>query len=343
MKILHLLAIGLATGIMVAACDNGSTGTLQPGGHDPNAEADDDTSGDDDDGTAAKPTGGTTTGSTSTDPTDPGAGTINAPPASPDGKAFNKASVHPILSSKCGSCHGTAGPGPNWLTAADADKSYAQILQQGYAVPQSRIVVKGAHGGVTTNVLTSTEIGTYNQFVTLQNGAAGGAAATPNVLAALGGCFDRTKFDAMQMQNWQTTRRTTNNNTNNVTPWNENANNCTGCNNAPCSTCHSSDPATNFVNAVGSPIFPKDYTFNETKKTQPAYISKFFGIGPDGKPIASNGIQKKSDSTMKAKAYTHPMFNLTDQQKTALDAFVNDTIASYNAGKCPATTTTTTK
>jgi hypothetical protein len=37
------------------------------------------------------------------------------------------------------------------------------------------------------------------------------------------------------------------------------------------------------------------------------------------------------------------MFNLTDQQKTALDAFVNDTIASYNAGKCPATTTTTTK
>jgi hypothetical protein len=97
------------------------------------------------------------------------------------------------------------------------------------------------------------------------------------------------------------------------------------------------------VNAVGSPNFPNDYTFNETKKTQPAYISKFFGIGPDGKPIASNGIQKKSDSTMKAKAYTHPMFNLTDQQKAAVDAFVNDTIASYNAGKCPATTTTTTK
>jgi len=339
MKILHLLAIGLAAGVMVAACDNGSTNSLQT----PGAQHGDDDTTDDDDSAPVKPGGGTSSsGSVTTgtpDPTDPSAGTVNAPPASADGKAFYKASVHPILSSKCGGCHGAPGPGPNWLTAADADKSYAQILQQGYVIPQSRIVLKGAHGGVTTNVLSTTEIGTYNQFVTMQNAAGGGAAATPNVLAALGGCFDRAKFDAMQMQNWQTTRRTNNNNTNNVTPWNENANNCTGCNNAPCSTCHSADAATRFVNAVGSPIFPADYTFTETKKTEPAYISKFFGIGPDGKPIASNGIQKKSDATMKDKAYTHPMFNLTAQQKAGIDAFVNDTIASFAAGKCPATAT----
>lgn len=337
MKILHLLAIGLAAGVMVAACDNGSSGQLSGGKDRLSAGDDDESEGDDDDDSTSTGTP-TKTGSTTPDPADPDT-PVNATPNSPEGKTFYKASVHPTLASKCGSCHGATGPGPSWLTSADADKSYAQLFQQGYVISQSRITLKGAHGGVTTNVLTAAEIGTYNQWVGMET-AAGGAKATPNVLAALGGCFDRTKFDAMQMQNWQTTRRTNNNNTNDVTPWNENANNCTGCNNAPCSTCHSADPATNFVNAVGSPIFPADYTFTETKKTAPAYISKFFGVGPDGKPVASNGIQKKADATMKDKAYTHPMFNLNNQQKAALEAFVQDTITKFNAGACPATTTT---
>lgn len=332
MKILHLLAIGLATGVMVAACDAGSSDALSNRSSDRLGAGQGEGDDDDDDTTADDNKAPAGTGSKTSDPADKDT-PVNATPNSPAGKTFYTASVHPFLASKCGGCHGPTGPGPSWLTAADAEKSYAQLFQQGYVVQQSRITLKGAHGGSTTNVLTATEIGTYNQWISMEL-KDGGTKATPNVLAKLGGCFDRAKFDAMQMQNWATTRRQQGNNTNAVTPWNENANNCTGCNNAPCSTCHSADPATNFVNAVGSPIFPADYTFSETKKTAPAYISKFFGVGPDGKPVASNGISKKSDATMKDKAYTHPMFKLTTQQQTALDAFVQDAITKYNAGTC---------
>jgi hypothetical protein len=57
-------------------------------------------------------------------------------------------------------------------------------------------------------------------------------------------------------------------------------------------------------------------------------------VSPDGKPIASDGIKKKSDSTMKDKAYTHPMYVLNATQTAAVNAFVTDAIAKYTAGSC---------
>src|SRR5690606_12267625 len=115
----------------------------------------------------------------------------------------------------------------------------------------------------------------YNQWVTMEL-EDGGDEAPPNVLEKLGSCFDRDKFDAMKLGEWRTTRRRSSNNVNDVKPWNENANTCTGCNNVPCSTCHSADPATNFINAVGNPILPQDTTFESSKMTAPAYITKYF-------------------------------------------------------------------
>jgi hypothetical protein len=164
--------------------------------------------------------------------------------------------------------------------------------------------------------------------------AGGGASAPPNVLGKLGSCFDRTKFDAMNMGQWRTTQRTANNNTNNITPWNENANQCTGCNNDPCSTCHSADPATNFSNAVGDTLLPPDTTFLNTQMTNPAYITKFFGVSPTGVPVASNGIKAKSDSTKLSHAYSHPMFTLSPTDLASIDAFVQDVITKYTAGTC---------
>ena len=168
--------------------------------------------------------------------------------------------------------------------------------------------------------------------------AGGGTKATPNgSREALAPCFDQTLFNNMKMGNWATTQRTNNNNTNNVTPWNENANQCTGCNNAPCSTCHSADAATGFVNAEGDNLEPTGYTF-QTTQTQP-YITKFFGVDPTGLPIASDAIKKKSDATKLGKAYSHPMFTLTTAQQTALDAFVTDVITKYTAKTCGQSTT----
>ncbi len=287
-------------------------------------------------GTSSSGGGGDGTASSSGAPgTSSSGGTPSGPVAtnSPAGKEFFKSNVFPFMSSKCGACHGAAGPGPAWITMTDAEASYAQLFQVGYVIQQSRVTQKPAHGGVTTNVLSPTEIATYNQWVEMEL-KDGGQQAPPNILEKLGSCFDRTKFDAMKLGEWRTTRRTDNNNTNNVTPWNENANNCTGCNNAPCTTCHSADAATNFKNAVGNPLLPADNTFEESKLTQPAYITKYFGVSPDGKPIASDALKKKSDATKKDKAYTHPMYSLTTEQQTALDAFVADVITKYTAGTC---------
>jgi hypothetical protein len=326
-KLQYLLAIGLLSGVAVVACGENSTSTLTNGS---NHSSKDTTSGDDDDDDSTGATSGGTTGSSSgaTGPVTTGTQT-----ASPDGLAFYKASVHPTLASKCGGCHDKAGPGPNWLTPADPEASYKGLFSQGYVVQNSRIVMKGAHDGSTTNVLSATEIGTYNTWVGMEVKGEG-AATTVNVLAKLGDCFDQTKFDAMGLGNMRTTQRTNNNNTNNITPWNENANNCTGCNNAACNTCHSADPATNFINSIGNNNLPADNTFQQSKLDNPAFITKYFGIGPDGKPIASDGISKKATSTQQAHAYTHPMFTMQQKQLDAIKAFTDDVIAKYAAGTC---------
>ncbi|MBX3214207.1 MAG: hypothetical protein KF850_19390 [Labilithrix sp.] len=315
-----LLGLTLAAATVVAACggegDTLGYGSSKRSGKSTSSNGDGDTSS----------PGDQTTPDDST-PSGP------VPTNSPAGKEFYKTNVHPFMAQKCAACHGTAGPGPAWLTAADAEKSYAQLFQVGYVTEQSRIVVKPAHGGSTTNVLSTAEIQKYNEWVAMEL-ADGGQEAPPNVLEKLGDCFDRQKFDAMNLGQWRSTRRTNNNNTNNVTPWNENANTCTGCDNAPCTTCHSADAATNYKNAVGNPVLPADNTFEESKLTTPAYITKYFGVSPEGKPIASDSLRKKSEATMKDKAYTHPMFVLTPNQSAALDAFVNDVIDKYNAGTC---------
>lgn len=319
MKARSLLGIAVATALAVAAC-GGASDTL-------------DSTGSGSRGNSRTPTRGQTPGGDDDGTDDDGSPSGPVATNSPAGKEFYKTNVHPFLATGCGGCHGAPGPGPSWLTAADAEKSYAQLFQVGYVVVQSRIITKPAHGGSTTNVLNNTQIQTYNSWVAMEL-KDGGSKAPPNILEKLGGCFDRAKFDAMQMGQWRTTRRQQGNNTNNVTPWNENANNCTGCNNAPCTTCHSSDPGTNYSNAVGNTLLPPETTFENTKMTAPAYITKFFGVSPDGKPIASDAIKKKSDSTMKDKAYTHPMYVLNANQTAALNAFVQDAITKFTAGTC---------
>jgi hypothetical protein len=325
-----LLAAAVTAAALVAACSN-DTGSLTDGSGGQGVGP----------GGDSKAPAGTQPGA----PAGPGVtGTANGvtggPVAtnSPGGKAFYIANVHPFLASTCGPCHDKAGPGPNWLAPADAESSYAMLFSQGYVVLQSRLTVKGLHDGSTTNALNPTQIGTFNQWVSMElaDGTKAGT-TTPQVLDKLGACFTQTLFDAMQMGQWKTTPRTANNNTNKVTPWNENANQCTGCNNTPCSACHSADAATNFNDAEGDGLLPPGTTFSNTKLTTPAYITKFFGVSPDGKAIASDGIKKKSDATMLSHAYSHPMFTLTTAQQTALDAFVTDAITKFNAGTCAST------
>ncbi len=322
----YLLGIALATAAAVAACGGGAdASSLGQGGQDPGPE----TSG---------PGGGGSTAAPAPTQAPPGVGgggpsdpSGPTPTNSPTGKEYFIANVYPFLQTGCASCHvGGAAGAPMWM-AATADASYALQFSFGFVNTSSMILTKGAHGGSTSNVLTQAQKNTYLTWVN-QEVKDGGQKAQPNVFEGLAKCIDQTKFDAIGLQQLRTIQRTANNNTNNVTPWNENANRCTGCNQAACRDCHSADPASGFVNAYGNNNFPASHTFEQTKLSNPAYLQHYFGTDATGKPVASNGIAAKATATSKAPAYSHPYFQLTATQITAIQAFVDDAITKYNAG-----------
>lgn len=324
MKGAYGLAFALALGgaALVAACgDDPNALTEDRGGAAPTRGGTGSSSG----GGASTSSGGGSSSSGGPTPTDTSAAPNTA------GKQYFVQTVHPSLLGTCGGCH-TTGPGPAWLSN-DAEVSYKMMFQMGYVALDSRILLKGPHQ--TTQGLSADQSQKFTTWVQMEL-QAGGANAAPDVLSKLGACFDRTKFDAIKLGDMRTIQRTQDNNANAVTPWNENANNCTGCNNAPCRNCHSGDDATLFVNAVGNPNLSQDYTFENSKKTSPAYITKYFGVSPTGDPIPSNAIKIKADATAKDKAYTHPYFMVDADLQGRIDAFVNDAIAKYKstAGKC---------
>jgi len=328
MKARYLLGIALAVAASVAACGDGS----DDGGL----------------GNYRAPNGGTTTGGAKV-PGQTGGGTTDTatagdkpaapsdPTATPEtaAKKYFKDNVFPTLSTTCGTCH-EAGPGPQWINKSDVEVSYKYQFQLGYVSAQSRILLKGSHYNGAAPALTADQQTKFTTWVNMEN-ASGASANKPNPLEKIGACFDLTKFNAMQLGQLRTIRRTTNNNENQVTPWNENDNNCTGCDNTPCRNCHSGDDATGFVMAIGNNLLPQNYTFDQSKSTTPPYIQKYFGVTATGDPVASNAIKIKMDATAKDHAYTHPFFKLSDTQLAAVDAFVQDAITKYKStnGACP--------
>lgn len=324
----YLLGIAIGVAALVAACgddpNGGGLGAYTRGGG--TGEGGEQGSSTVPGGNGAQQPGGGATGGAGPTPVDTA--------ATPDteGKKFFVANVHPSLAQTCGACHET-GPGPAWLKKTDTEVSYKMMFQLGYVSQQSRIVLKGAHQGAPA--LTPDQSTKFSQWVALEL-KAGGGKAPPNVLEKMGACFDKAAFDAMQLGNMRTLRRTGNNNANQVTPWNENDDNCTGCDNSPCRTCHSGDDATGFVLSIGNPNLPQTFTFDQSKLTTPTYLQKYFGVSATGEPIPSNALKIKSDATAKDKAYTHPYYRIDAAMETRIAAFVDSAIAKYKAtnGAC---------
>jgi hypothetical protein len=330
----YLLGIALATAAAVAACGGApDSGTLDPGGDDP--------------GTVDPAPGGSNK-PPATVPPSPGAppGTPgNLPTNSAAGKAFFAASVQPFLEAKCAGCHAAGGIGtPTYIAKGDPSKTYDMVYLNGFAIAASRVVVKGVHSGGAGPELSVAEKGTWGQWIALE-AKDGGAKTQTNVLEKFGTCFDKTKFDAIGFGNLRTTRRQNGNNPQNL---NENANNCTGCDNAPCRTCHAFDDVTGFVLANGTPtgLLPPgpggtpyanagDYTFEQTKLLNPSFIRQYVSTTPTGEPQFNPGLQNKSTNTVeKGTAYSHPMYRMTPAMQTAIQAFVDDAVTKYKAGTC---------
>jgi mono/diheme cytochrome c family protein len=330
MKTPYLLAFALAAGVTAFACSSGNTSEL--GGSDNDSQNDpkpgsgnSQNPGSNADDTKAETPPGTT----------PPATTPEVPTNSPAGKALFIKTVFNSLAGTCSTCHGTTGPGAPWMLKNDVEGTYKVVFQRGYVVSNSLLLTKGVHGGAGP-ALTTQQATDVSAWIA-QELKDGGGKSTPAVLSTIGGCFDRTKFDAIGLQTLTTSRRTDNNDPKNatppvtVTPWNENQNNCTGCN-VSCATCHTQDDASGFVMSIGSNVLPANNTF-ERSKLQP-FISQYIGVSPTGEPIASNGLKTTGERTAKQEAYSHPLYAVPQAVQDKIDAFVNDAITKYKAGSC---------
>jgi hypothetical protein len=259
-----------------------------------------------------------------------GSGELANVPPGMTAKQYFGTFVQPSLAKTCGGCHSN-GPAPVWIAANDVEKSYALQFERGYVSKSSTILHKGSHSNGSAPALGGDQAQAYTTWIALELKERGDK-VPDSVLQKVGDCLDAAKFKAIGFEKLVTTPRTADNNPGKET---ENTDECTGCNQMQCNSCHSADDATGFMMAIGNDIFPEDHTFQETKSVSPPYIQKYIGLDPNGNPIATKAIKAKSDATVQTgKAYSHPMFILSADMQKAIDAFVDDAISKFKAGTC---------
>jgi hypothetical protein len=181
------------------------------------------------------------------------------------------------------------------------------------------LLKKGQHEGPA---LTADQTTMVSHWLDLETQVRG-TAAPINLLEKLGTCVDQTKFTAINLQNLRTVPRQ-----------GENPNNCTGCNNAPCQTCHATGEYGMHSNfgKLGTTTL-QALTTNATSPEGVYLISKY--ISTNGTTlIPANGIQDKAKVVATGPRYSHPMFTVTPTMDAAITAFAQDIITKYNAKQC---------
>lgn len=299
-----LLAICVAGAGLLAACGDDSTGSTMALPPPTSATT-----------TPANPTGNAPAAPASPVWTPPN----SAVPAAGPGSAASSArqffidTVYPAISN-CGACHGNgAGGAPIWLPP-DKGTSYQTLDARAYIVKNSPLLSKGAHMGPA---LTTEQMNVLNQWLDMEAKERVGQAAPVNILEKIGSCLQQPLFDAIGFQNLVTQPRA-----------NEDANQCTGCNNVQCNTCHTAGDA-GFYMGVGSTIDP--FTFAKTKTAK--YIVHYIGLN-GVQPVPSQRIKAKAALVATAPAYSHPMFVVAPEMELAINNFVNAAISNYNAKLC---------
>ncbi|MFO0674458.1 MAG: hypothetical protein U0235_33415 [Polyangiaceae bacterium] len=217
----------------------------------------------------------------------------------------------------CVTCHATGNLGAPKFLATDANGAYQGIDAHGLIQDQSLLLTKGTHAGGSAPALDANQSSLITQWLALEAKERVGQAAPVNILEKMGSCLDKTLFDAIQFQQLRTTKRD-----------NENANNCTGCNQTPCRSCHTGGDG-GFYMAVGSALDQE--TFTESQKAK--YIVKYIGLNGTT-PVASNAIKLKGQATTTDRPYSHPMFTVPDDMQARIDAFVTAAITKYQNKQC---------
>lgn len=300
-RIVLMMITALGGAATVAACGPMDAGALSGKGY----------GGDDGDGTT---TDGTTT-KKGDEATTPG----SVPQAGPGGASSTArqsfiANVYPAMAA-CGSCHtaGTAGAPKFW--SADASNTYQLLDSRGMIVGAGSVLVTHRHTGTGTDP-SADAMGKINTWLGLEGKERVGQKAPEDIMAKIGSCIQDADWKTAEtaIRTMRTRART-----------GEDQNTCSGCNNEYCMACH--NPGYGFVTG----------TANDTQSTslvkQRPFINKFFGTnGTD--PVGSNALKAKSDAVATGKPYSHPNYTMPANVQTAIDTFVNKTIAAYKAGTC---------
>ncbi len=118
----------------------------------------------------------------------------------------------------------------------------------------------------------------------------------------------------------------------------ENANNCTGCSQAPCSICHAENMGGFFVPNLNKPwtaslkeVIRID---SDRNSGMPFTFAKTYFTQERSYYLPINKIKIKADVTSSGRPYGHPNFILPAEFNQALDAFTASIAKKVNAGLC---------
>ena len=319
----RLLFSATAAALLVAACSSGGANTLGggdgTGGFEPRTG--DPTPAPTPPGNAAMPGSPSATppaAGTPTPPTQPGTGPGSKSSAAHKDFVDN---VFPSLKPTCAGCHGTGTNGAPKYLQDPADASYIALDQLGLIVTNSLLLTKGAHS-TGAPALTSAQQGIITTWLGMEAQERVGQKAPTNLLDTAAKCGDPAKFP-VALTKLVTTKRT-----------NENGNQCTGCNNTQCASCHLAGEYNVEISSGRATDNAQMVQFYQSAET----ISRFIGInGTD--LVASNAFKTKSDATVadqrSANIPKHPQFILDATTQAAIDLYAQDILTKFKAGTCP--------
>jgi hypothetical protein len=253
----------------------------------------------------------------------PGTTGANTPPpgvTDNKAKAFFIKTVFPELSVTCASCHNSPGSGgaPGYWST-DGSIAYTSVEARGYIAPASMLLKKGQHTGPALTGQQTTDVA---QWLDLETQVRGNNIPI-NILSKLGTCVDATKFAAIQLDQLRTIPRK-----------GENPNNCTGCNNAPCQTCHQQGEYAMHSNfsKLGQTTL-QALQGNATSPEGLFIVSKY--VGTNGTSLVpSTALKDKAAAVSTGTPYSHPMFTLNATTQTAITDFATDIVTKYTAKTC---------
>jgi hypothetical protein len=261
-----------------------------------------------------------------------GGGTTTTPTKAPNAHDMYVQQVHPSLIKTCGGCHNPMGKAgaPVYLDY-DAEvsypltKAYKGIVQD--PADKSILVTKGAHQGP---VLTPDQVTLVENWVQMEldanpggggaggaGGAGGGTTSTSttsaqtleSMLNSFAACmdFDLWKSSGMDKFPLQQTNGE-----------------------GPCMSCHNTGTGGTWLSGDPQDTFDNNKTFPYIMRlVKPVYDN---GVPTDLAP--SDRFFNKGNEPCQNPPICHPKFDLTPQNKQALETFVGNTLTKWKSGVC---------